>query len=53
MPRPKKIKEAEIVEVATETAPIVPIALLPTDYGREDINDIAKKVNELIYAIQK
>jgi hypothetical protein len=63
MPRPKgsKNKKEEMEEVTETSADVVmevdvevvpnPIAKLPVDYGREDLNNIAKKVNEIIDAL--
>lgn len=42
MGRPKKKVEAP-VEIVIPTT----IHMLPVDYGREDLNNIAKKINEL------
>lgn len=41
----KKVKSIEIVQTTVTTGPI---ELLSVDYGREDINNIAVKVNEII-----
>lgn len=42
-----KKKEEEIVEVAVcEVVPkLIPLSI---DYGREDLNDMARKINEVI-----
>lgn len=42
----KKLKEDEVVSTVTEEK--TTITLLPVDFGREDLNLIAQKVNELI-----
>lgn len=49
MARTRKNNEetAETVEKAEE-ASLEKIALTPTEFGREDLNALAKKVNEII-----
>jgi hypothetical protein len=39
----KKVEKEEAIEVVP-----TPIKLVSVDYGREDINDLAKTVNEII-----
>ena len=68
MPRKKKIKEIEIKETTAKaedsdvkvieqetkiTLEPVNIGKISEDFGREDINIIARKVNEIIDAVNK
>ncbi len=60
MARPKKVKKEEVedvtfvpveeIEVAVEQLPVVPtpITTLTVDYASEGLNDMARKINELI-----
>ena len=46
MSRPKKV-----IEEKTEETTIDSISLLSVDYGREDLNNVAMKINEVITKI--
>lgn len=54
MPRPKKVKEEEVmvetVEEIVEVKEVVPtpIEKLSVDYPSEGLNNMAKKINEII-----
>jgi hypothetical protein len=48
----KKKKVTKVVEEAPEVTVVsTDIKLLSVDYGREDLNDMARKINEIIIKI--
>ena len=50
----KKKEKEEVVEASAPVCEISPkIALLSIDYGREDLNDMGRKINEIITHINE